>query len=193
MYCPNCGSKNNDNARFCYKCGQLLSGTAFKRNIKEPSEKLFTFKRLIIAILIVFVLLSIGLFFRNGDKPQLQAVKNNIIEQKKEDNNPQKNIKLSYSSFNKLEIGMNYQNVVKIIGSKGKLTKQKKEHDSDVKTYEWQNKTTHLTCSFQNEKLVAKSMESSSNGFSKSDEKNFLHDGLQPFPGNLPDNAAVKI
>ncbi len=38
MFCSNCGTKNNDNAKFCISCGAVLNQSAVQIQEDKPSD-----------------------------------------------------------------------------------------------------------------------------------------------------------
>lgn len=84
MFCPNCGERNEAGARFCAQCGCKLEeetkGTIQKQTVSKSSkevlkhiEQLPIKGKQLIGILSVILVISIGIFYKNGsayDTPQ---------------------------------------------------------------------------------------------------------------------------
>lgn len=73
MYCKNCGSKINDNQKFCPKCGTAVENS---NNIttKTATNKIFIIKTIVISGLIVIIVACIiGAIHNNNPSKQLQG------------------------------------------------------------------------------------------------------------------------
>ncbi len=93
MRCPNCGSENNDSAKFCKKCGTPLKENTINHesmiNSMSNSNKSDTTKYIIIALIVVAVVLAgafvyIYGFGSNNDDSNAGAVNNttsNAVQQ----------------------------------------------------------------------------------------------------------------
>ncbi len=53
MYCSSCNARNNNKAKYCYKCGKKLQNIEFSRtNINKPVKKKISFQKFICSSLI---------------------------------------------------------------------------------------------------------------------------------------------
>ena len=80
MFCPNCGTANDDNAKFCHKCGQQLGSATPSPQGGAPDERLrgggqvvatgdkryATGKNPTVALILSLVIVGVGQFY-NGD------------------------------------------------------------------------------------------------------------------------------
>lgn len=62
MNCPKCGEMNNENAKFCKKCGESLENNPVTIN-QNPKDKN---KMLIIALIAIIVVLAVGVIYAGG-------------------------------------------------------------------------------------------------------------------------------
>ena len=67
---------------------------------------------------------------------------------------------ITYDKFVALPMGASYEDIVAAVGKDGSLDAQNQVGDIETKNYTWQDGTAHLTCMFQNGKMINKAMAS---------------------------------
>lgn len=71
MYCPNCGSKNESDSKFCQKCGTKLSNAQQEKKDEKPTVDVEYFaispKRLALFSILTFGIYEIYWFYKNWE------------------------------------------------------------------------------------------------------------------------------
>lgn len=62
MYCPECGSKNEDDATFCTNCGAYIDNTSYDQPYYQDKKSPKSYKNTGIALIVTILLVTAGLF-----------------------------------------------------------------------------------------------------------------------------------
>lgn len=109
-YCSNCGEEIKDNAKYCEKCGNDFSKNN-STQIRKPKKK-----RGCLMSILIFIILGIGtIIFANMQNNAIQKSVSGVSSNSEY---------ITLEEYNKIETGMTYEKVVKIVGSKGTVSSQ---------------------------------------------------------------------
>lgn len=141
--CKECGKDISDKAEKCPSCGAPIS----KKGSQNEGEKILCF---ILGIILLFVGLSMT--FDGTSKMLNTSEKSSTI---------QSSSKITLDKFNQIETGMNYDEVVNIIGENGTILSQVDmdigdEYKTEVYYWYGENGISNANITFQGGKVVAK-------------------------------------
>lgn len=109
-YCSNCGEEIKDNTKYCEKCGNDFSKNN-SNQIGKPRKK-----RGCLMSILIFIILGIGtIIFANMQNNAIQKSVSGVSSNSEY---------ITLEEYNKIETGMTYEKVVKIVGSKGTVSSQ---------------------------------------------------------------------
>lgn len=158
-YCRYCGKEIESDSKFCPYCGKNLEESGRAVSIRSSSAKSeavklrmdsnmkFFIAAIIICVLGVIGMIQNGTFGKGGNSSTKQEAENYQSEL------------ISYDEYAKIEPGMTYDQVIKIIGSPGKELSRASLGDYESIVIMWDGegeKGANANITFQNGKVMAK-------------------------------------
>lgn len=132
MYCKKCGKELSEGAAFCDKCGtpQAEEATALPNKQKKPKKKKKGLIAVIAVIAFLFVIALIAIGSGDGSVDGSSETSENTTEGEY----------ITYEEYEKIQNGMTYDEVVKIIGCEGRVASSSTVGDITTVSYNWSSK-----------------------------------------------------
>ncbi len=138
MYCKNCGKELSESASFCGNCGAIQVNESATQPTKQKKRKSKKKALLIFFIIVAAFFLIILIAAGSGDDSN--SNNNDGISDSTNESASVESEYITYEEYEKIQNGMTYNEVVKIIGCEGQVVSSSTYGDANTVTYSWSSK-----------------------------------------------------